>query len=76
MSDPKKSFVLILVVTIAAFVLRIGQLERRPMHGDEAVHAVKFGKLLEEGVYRYDPSEYHGPTLILFTIEFSCFQVA
>lgn len=38
------------------------------MHTDEAVHAVKFGALLEDGVYRYDNSEYHGPTLNYFTL--------
>jgi uncharacterized protein (TIGR03663 family) len=38
------------------------------MHTDEAVHAVKFGTLLERGEYRYDPNEYHGPTLNYFTL--------
>ncbi len=33
------------------------------MHGDEAVHAYKLRQLVETGVYRYDPQEYHGPTL-------------
>jgi uncharacterized protein (TIGR03663 family) len=40
-------------------------IEHRPIHADESVHAVKLGKVLDEGIsaYRYDPSEYHGPTL-------------
>lgn len=38
------------------------------MHTDEAVHAVKFGELLEGRGYRYDPAEYHGPTLNYFTL--------
>ncbi len=38
------------------------------MHGDEAVHAIKFGALLEEGFYKYDPHEFHGPTLNYFTL--------
>lgn len=38
------------------------------MHADEAVHAIKFGSLLEENRYRYDPHEYHGPTLNYFTL--------
>ncbi|GAI50799.1 unnamed protein product, partial [marine sediment metagenome] len=38
------------------------------MHGDEAVNAIKFGSLLEEGDYCYDPHEYHGPTLNYFTL--------
>ena len=38
------------------------------MHGDEAVHAVKFLDLWENGHYAYDPHEYHGPTLNDFTL--------
>jgi uncharacterized protein (TIGR03663 family) len=48
--------------------LRFWNLGRRPMHTDEAVHAVKFGALLEGGEYSYDPVEYHGPTLNYFTL--------
>jgi len=40
----------------------------RPMHTDEAVHADKFRILLEDGVYEYDPDEYHGPTLNYATL--------
>ena len=41
----------------------------RPMHTDEAVHADKFRKaFLEHGGYKYDPHEYHGPTLNYFTL--------
>ena len=68
MNWPKKCSVLILAVTIVAIVLRLPRLDRRPMHGDEAVHAVKFGSLLEKGHYRYNPDEYHGPTLNYFTL--------
>lgn len=57
-----------MVVTIVAVALRLPCLGQRPMHGDEAVNAVKFGALLEEGVYRYDRSEYHGPTLNYLTL--------
>lgn len=38
------------------------------MHVDEAVHAIKFGSLLEDGSYRYDPVEYHGPSLNYLTL--------
>ena len=64
----KKGCVLILAVIIVALVLRLPRLEQRPMHGDEAVHAIKFGDLLEQGVYAYDPDEYHGPTLNYLTL--------
>ena len=33
------------------------------MHNDEAVHAIKFGKLWQHGGYKYDPNEHHGPSL-------------
>jgi uncharacterized protein (TIGR03663 family) len=38
------------------------------MHTDEAVHALKFGSLLEQNTYRYDPAEYHGPALNYLTL--------
>lgn len=58
------------VVVIAAFGLwaRLVDLGDRPMHTDEAVHAVKFGELLRTGGYRYDPHEYHGPILYYFNL--------
>ncbi|MCH8024167.1 MAG: TIGR03663 family protein [Candidatus Marinimicrobia bacterium] len=68
MSRPRAWVALILGLTVAAAALRLPQLERRPMHTDEAVHAVKFGPLLERGVYRYDRQEYHGPTLNYLTL--------
>ena len=68
MKRPKKCCVLILAATILAIGLRLPWLEQRPMHGDEAVNAVKFGDLLEEGSYQYDPDEYHGPTLNYLTL--------
>ena len=68
MKRPKKCCVLILAATILAIGLRLPRLEQRPMHGDEAVNAVKFGDLLEEGSYQYDPDEYHGPTLNYLTL--------
>ncbi len=53
-------FIAVLAVGVATRAPRLGT---RPMHTDEAVQAVKFGELLETGHYRYDPREYHGPTL-------------
>jgi uncharacterized protein (TIGR03663 family) len=58
-------FIFILVISA---LLRFPELKLRPMHGDEAVNAVKFGNLLESGTYIYDPQEYHGPTLYYVTL--------
>jgi uncharacterized protein (TIGR03663 family) len=46
-----------------AMVLRLPDLNERPMHNDEAVNAIKFGHLWEQGTYKYDPNEHHGPTI-------------
>ena len=61
-------FGLILLITVIALVFRLPGLAKRPMHGDEAVNAVKIGELIEGKGYRYDPHEYHGPTLNYFTL--------
>ena len=55
-------------VVLLAGALRFPALDLRPMHADEAVHAAKMGRLLEQGRYEYDPAEYHGPTLNYFTL--------
>jgi len=60
-----------LVAVAGALALRLPQLARRPMHGDEAVQAWKLRGLWEEGVYRYDPNEYHGPVLHYATLPFA-----
>jgi uncharacterized protein (TIGR03663 family) len=63
----KRPFVFLLIgiltVAVGALAFRLPRLALRPMHGDEANQAVKAGILLETGVYHYDPSEHHGPSL-------------
>src|SRR5258707_10572207 len=54
--------IMILIVAAPPF-LRLQSAGNRPFHGDEAVHAFKFRELWEHRVYRYDPNEFHGPTL-------------
>jgi uncharacterized protein (TIGR03663 family) len=51
-----------------ALGLRLPALDRRPLHNDEGVNAAKLAALLERGDYRYDPHEYHGPTLHYFSL--------
>ncbi|HYG35231.1 MAG TPA: flippase activity-associated protein Agl23 [Clostridia bacterium] len=53
----------LLLATGAALLLRWPTFNERPMHNDEAVNAIKFGKLWQEGKYNYDPNEHHGPSL-------------
>ena len=65
---PKSTTFWFLIILMTGAALRLPQLSRRPMHTDEAVHAIKFGSLLENGAYRYDQAEYHGPTLNYLTL--------
>ncbi len=59
---------LMLAVLSGGAALRLADLSNRPMHCDEAVHGVKFGRLLEDDTYVYDPREYHGPSLNYLTL--------
>ena len=53
---------------VLALALRLPRLSLRPLHTDEAVQAVKTGDLYDTGLYRYDPFEFHGPTLPYLTL--------
>ena len=48
--------------------LRLEQLSTRPMHTDEAVQAYRMGNLLEGEGFEYNPSDGHGPGLLLFSL--------
>ena len=53
----------LLLIIAVALAFRLPGLDQRPMHNDEGVNAIKFRALWEKNNYRYDPREYHGPTL-------------
>jgi uncharacterized protein (TIGR03663 family) len=58
----------VMLLALGALAIRLPQLDVRPVHTDEAVHSVKFKGLWDDGEYRYDPDEYHGPTLYYATL--------
>jgi uncharacterized protein (TIGR03663 family) len=60
--------VCLLLILACGLAIRLPRLDARPMHADEAVQAARFRDLWLEGTYRYDPHEYHGPTLNYFTL--------
>ncbi|MBI4327098.1 MAG: TIGR03663 family protein [Chloroflexi bacterium] len=60
----------LLLVAAAALALRVPHLDRRPLHNDEAVNAVKLQSLWEKGAYIYDPNEFHGPALYYAALPF------
>jgi uncharacterized protein (TIGR03663 family) len=53
------------ILAVAAF-LRLYHLGLKPLHHDEGVNGLFLLKLVRAGVYRYDPANYHGPTLYYF----------
>src|SRR6185436_15636948 len=55
---------------LASF-LRFFALEMRPLHHDEGVNGHFLTSLFREGVYKYDPANYHGPTLYYLTLPFT-----
>jgi uncharacterized protein (TIGR03663 family) len=57
-----------LLALAGALLLRCPQLGVRPLHNDEGVNAVTLTALWDKGDYRYDPHEYHGPTLHYFSL--------
>lgn len=58
------------VIMIVASSFRLVALDRRPVHHDESNQIFKAGILQQEGDYRYDPDEHHGPTLYYFAMPF------
>ncbi|MGO8927286.1 MAG: flippase activity-associated protein Agl23 [Limisphaerales bacterium] len=64
------SAILILLAGLALALWSLS-LDQRPMHNDEAVNAVKFGRLWDHGGYKYDPNEHHGPSLPYATLALS-----
>ena len=69
-----RSTVIFAVLMGIAATLRIPLLTERPMHCDEAVHADRFGVLLERATYEYSPADFHGPTLYYATMIAAKFQ--
>ena len=53
-------------ILLVAAVLRLYDLDLVPLHHDEGVNGNFLVRLVREGAYRYDPENYHGPTLYYF----------
>jgi len=64
----RRYIIAFILILLAAAAIRLPRLAVRPLHTDEAIHAVKLGDLLEHHKYIYDSQEYHGPALNYFTL--------
>ncbi len=60
----------VLVTAIATF-LRFFWLELKPLHHDEGVNGYFLTTLFREGIYKYDPANYHGPDLYYIALFFT-----
>lgn len=60
-------FIAAVAVLFVAAVLRLYDLDLVPMHHDEGVNGNFLTRLVREGIYHYDPQNYHGPTIYYFS---------
>jgi uncharacterized protein (TIGR03663 family) len=56
------------LLLLLAAGLRLPRLDLRPLHHDEGTNVIFLLRLLREGVYQYDPSNYHGPLLYVLSV--------
>src|SRR5688572_22085738 len=59
------------VVTAVAAFLRFYELGLKPFHHDEGVNGWFLTNLVRDGLYKYDPANYHGPTLYYIALPFA-----
>lgn len=59
-----------IVIALAVF-LRFYWLALKPFHHDEGVNGFFLTNLFRDGAYKYDPANYHGPTLYYITLAFT-----
>jgi uncharacterized protein (TIGR03663 family) len=67
MSERTWAYASLAILLVATF-FRLYALELKPMHHDEGVNGFFLTTLLRQGVYKYDPTNYHGPTLYYLTL--------
>ncbi len=58
-------------ITALATLLRFYDLALKPLHHDEGVNGFFLTTLFREGIYKYDPANYHGPTLYYIALAFA-----
>lgn len=58
----RRAWLAVFAVLVIALFVRLYALELRPPHHDEGVNGWFVEHMHRDGYYRYDPSNYHGPT--------------
>lgn len=59
------------IITALAVFWRFWQLELKPLHHDEGVNGNFLITLFRDGIYKYDPNNYHGPDLYYIALAFT-----
>ena len=59
------------LITATATFLRFFWLALKPLHHDEGVNGWFLTTLYNDGAYKYDPANYHGPTLYYISLGFA-----
>src|SRR5262245_42893536 len=59
---------LFIVALMVATWIRFDQIGIKPFHHDEGVNSYFLVNLADNGVYQYNPNNYHGPTLYYFAL--------
>ncbi len=65
-----------LLIALLGLLLRLSQLDVRPMHTDEAVNGYIVGQLLAGEPFVYDPQDRHGPALAALALPLARIQGA
>lgn len=60
-SNIKKQDLILIIILIVAAIIRLTLLDLRPPHHDEGVNGWFADQVKQNGFYRYDPTNYHGP---------------
>lgn len=60
-----------IAITVLSAFLRFFMLGLKPFHHDEGVNGFFLTTLFKDGIYKYDPANYHGPTLYYISLVFA-----
>lgn len=69
--SPRAWYIACGAIMLVALALRVYDLNLKPPHHDEGVNGFFLVDLYRNGNYRYQPENYHGPTLYYFALAVS-----
>lgn len=67
MDGRKKAVLVVLTFFLLALGVRLLLIDSRPLHHDEGVNGYFVSNIVEGKGWKYDPENYHGPTLFYIT---------